>query len=348
MAAFGSSTRRFGRGIPATKKRKRGDSEGAVFTTPHGSDRGAERDPEYVNAQQPPGGLIALDSGLRKLGTSFDFVQNISVVPTLGRVRLKKIFVDHLWDTINSHNDVLNWIDDPTGVATPQTITLPRGIYTPVNLALEMTSLMAAQQAGIVVLCPIEATTGRRRFNIASPTTDFQWADCPFIKYGNHVHGFAIRLPLRDAVPSSITGWGPDLRVQAAGPTQAAGYANMVHATFYAVRSNNLTRSQKQQSFGTSTQVMGVIYVGTQDQDETRDRDNMGQETLENVEPHQTSVTVVKQIGGDVDISLIDQYGFVAEATASVNVIAGGGTPSTPVPFNNAHLGLLFTITQHY
>ncbi len=333
-----------GRRISGVKRsRPENRQDGSLFTSRHGGDRSAEREPDFVNVQEPPGGILTLDASKRTGGSLYNFVQPVSVISNAGRVRLRKIFVDHLWDNINTRCNTINF----AAAGVPLQATLTTGIYTAANLALELTSILtAAAGAAITVTTAVDATTGRSRFFITTPAlVTFQWLNCNFIANGNHTHGFSV------PVPGTPTGWGPDPTVipAATGPVVAAGFANMVYATQYTIRSSNITKADKMESYGTATDTIGAFYVSTNLQGvDLQDRDFTSQETIEYNEPHQTSSTHVKQIGGPIDIEVVDQYGFTAEATQVVTNINGGGAAPDTQTFNNPTFVLEFVISMHY
>ena len=338
----GRSTR-----LSGVKRARTGPQSTNTFNERHAGDRTADREPVYNVSIPAPESTLVISNDKRDTGTAMSFTQNISTVPNVGRVRINKLVVDHLFDTINTNNNVIIYDRTATG-ATAFTFIIPTGLITSAALA----TLIAAQiQADIITIsvgftCTIVATVipGGGRTQWIFTTTDGTGPDplfffqSSFFTYGNSVHGMSNRtLPAHydSAVPLTVpyvspTGWFPPAvlpAVSTAVPINT-GMANNVPSHYYVISSINLTQGTKLQSYGTTQNAIGIIYNITDLQATITVPSNWSQEGIQTQNTHQISATQTRQIGGAVDIRIEDEFGFLAQSSVenfyfSVTLVIG-------------------------
>lgn len=342
--------------LAGVKRRRTDRQAGEGFNQPHFSDRIADREPTYSVNVEAPQSVIVISNEKRKNGGSFNFTQEIGTIPNAGRIRVKKISVDHLWDNINDANRVVTftYFDNSASLTATLTTTLTTGHYTDDGFiahfnAAMVTTIAAAISAGqLAAGCSVVIakqdladssgtaypTNTRQELNITLPDNlDYvEFEISSFFSFGNTVHGLSQRTAPAHITSISPTGWYPPARITnaAGGIAPHNGPANYIGSRYYIVESKNLTRGTKMLSYGITTSALGIFYCHTPYQGGL-DKDMFTQEEQELDNAHSISCSLTRQVGGDVDIRIIDEWGNVPTSY-----------------YKNPHFSLTLVVSKHY
>lgn len=327
------------------KRMRTGPQSTNNFATRHAEDRIADREPNYTVGITAPESVVLISSDKRTSGSPYQFTQTISTIPNVGRIRVKKVTVDHLFYNIHNNNNRLIITDDPTDPTRSFTITFDVGIYSLGQFANYLqaeirnyppATFNTSTVADVDLSCgnaTYLTNTGRDRYRIISNAFDLYILPCPFIEYGNPMHGIGER-----TVPPHITanfpnyksptGWYPPPAISG-GTAYYGGIANGVASMYYIISSQNLSQGSKMQSYGATSNALGIFYCLSNDQNGTGDYLVQEEQELDNA--HSVSASLTRQIGGSVDITLFSEYGHV---------------PTTCV--ENAIFSMSLVISKHY
>lgn len=341
------------------KRMRTGPQSTNNFATRHAEDRVADREPNYTVGITAPESVVLISSDKRDSGSPYQFTQTISTIPNVGRIRVKKVTVDHLFHNVHANNNQLAISNDYTVPSKTVVLTLDIGIYSLADFASHLQakirtylSTTTADFANATVspaalMCGASSPTDTQRKRLVITNVDnispMYFLGCSFFEYGNPMHGLGSRtIPSHLLAPAwvvptdpepiqyvSPTGWYPPAVIAQNGGSYSGGIANGVASHYYIIASQNLTQGSKMQSYGATANALGIFYCLSNDQSGTGDYLVQEEQELDNA--HSVSASLTRQIGGSVDITIFSEYGHI---------------PTTCV--ENAIFSMSLVISKHY
>lgn len=282
-------------------------------------DRQRDAEPHYSIDDVPTSSLLVLDNNKRSEGTQYNWRQNVGAVLNGGRLELERLYVVHSWRTVPSYAQAVSWVTTNNGGApTAGSGTIPAGWY-------DLTGLVAALNAlaipNINFVANATGFQGEPSIDVEISTAlatanTFQFVNSPFIKYCPHVHGFSQYLTGSQVGTPGGGGWYPadEISGTVAGATLTFNFgpAQLIQSRFYSIRSQNLTKTQKIHAYGEGVgeDVVGVFGVAPE---------NLGgaaknTEVISYDVKHSINLSVNNNIGQNVDITVTDEFGNIAES----------------------------------
>ena len=304
-------------GLPTNKRKRVGEisvdqkKTGSLFydkEKQHQFDRILNVEAPYSTERKPASCLLTVSNANRADGTQYNFRQNVGAIINGGGLGLKEIAVSHRWNTIHLNNQTIQY-EFNSVIYSHQ---IPVGYYTVASLVVVVDAFLAADTAADVVCTAGTDASGADVFVITlvgGAAGDFEFVRSDFIYHGPFVHGLSVYKNRGEEGQGSAEGWYPPPKMFTGGaPVVYSGCeALMLASLYYVITSANLSKSHKMHAYGSKSGTLGAFIV-TPATNLTLERIVLNTQEIE------LRLDTNNNVGDNVDIVVIDQFGNVASS----------------------------------